>query len=100
MTSPTPSFPKIPVPSNSGTTKQFGTGGGPVAAPLDQELLYSTVGYTQKGVTVAGGQGILPIGTVLGRKTTDKKYYVYATGNSDGTQTAHGILRNAIDTGS
>ncbi len=100
MSNPTPSFPVIPTPTNAGTIKQFGTGGGPVAAPLDQELLYSTVGYTQKGVTLAGGQGILPIGTVLGRKTADKKYYVYSSGASDGTQTARGILRNAADLGS
>lgn len=99
MTNPTPSFPKIPVPTNSGVIKQFGTGGGPVAAPLDNELQWSTHAFTQTGVTVAGGQGILPMGCVLGQKTADKKYYVYAAGNSDGTQTARGILRNAIDTG-
>jgi hypothetical protein len=95
----TPAFPRIPVPSNSGTLKQFGVGGGALSAPLDQELLASTAAFTQVGVTVAGGQGILPIGTVLGQKTADKKYYVYATGASDGTQTARGILRHAIDTG-
>jgi hypothetical protein len=89
----------MPVPSNSGTIKQFGTGGGPIAAPLDQELLYSTAGFTQLGVTLGGGQGILPTGCVLGRKTSDKKYYVYATGNSDGTQVARGILRQGTDTG-
>lgn len=100
MTSPTPSFPKIPTPSAGAETKIFGTGGGPVSAPLDQELLYSAHAFTQKGVTLAGGQGILPIGTVLGQKTSNKKWYVYATGNSDGTQTARGILRNAVDTGS
>lgn len=97
MTSP--QFPSMPVPSNSGTARQFGSGGGPIAAPLDQELLYSTAGFTQVGVTLAGGQGILPTGCVLGRKTSDKKYYVYATGNSDGTQVARGILRQGTDTG-
>lgn len=95
----TPSFPRIPTPAFNGPVKQFGVGGGPVAAPIDQELLSGTEAFSQTGVTVAGGQGILPIGTVLGRKTSDKKYYVYATGNSDGTQTARGILRNSIDTG-
>lgn len=95
----TSAFPRIPVPTNTGTLKQFGVGGGSLVAPQDQELLASTVGFTQFGVTVAGGQGIIPIGTVLGRKTADKKYYVYNSGASDGTQTARGLLRNAIDTG-
>jgi len=31
-------------------------------------------------------------GTVLGQKTSDGKYYPYATGNSDGTETARGLL--------
>jgi hypothetical protein len=59
-------YEKIPVPGFTSPTDTY----------VDQELLYSAVGYTQKGVTIAGGQGILPIGTVLGRKTSDKKYYV------------------------
>jgi hypothetical protein len=95
----TPAYPRIPGPSAGTSAKQFGVGGGPVAAPLDQELLSGTEAFSQVGITVAGGQGILPIGTVLGRKTADKMYYVYATGNSDGTQTARGVLRNGIDTG-
>lgn len=66
----------------------------------DNELLYSTAGFTQKGVTLAGGQGVLPAGTVLARKTSDKKYYVYNNGGSDGLDTARGVLRRAADTGS
>jgi len=55
-------------------------------------------GYTQKGVTIAAGQGILPIGTVLGRKTSDKKYYVYNNGASNGVEVARGVLRRPVDT--
>jgi hypothetical protein len=65
----------------------------------DPEILYSTAGFTQKGVTLAGGQGILPAGTVLGRKTSDKKYYVYDNVGSGGVEVARGVLRRAVDTG-
>ncbi len=65
----------------------------------DPEILYSTAAFTQKGVTIAGGQGILPAGTVLGQKTADKKYYVYANGGTGGVDTARGVLRRAVDTG-
>lgn len=70
-------------------------------APRVVELLKAANpgSYFQKGVTLAGGQGILPTGCVLARKTSDKKYYLYASGQSDGRQTALGILRNARDTG-
>jgi hypothetical protein len=81
-------YQKIPVPGFVSPTSQF----------TDPEILYSTVGYTQKGVTVAGGQGILPAGTVLGRKTSDKKYYVYNNSGSGGVDVARGVLRRAIDT--
>ncbi len=81
-------YQKIPVPGFTSPTKDF----------TDPEILYSTVGYTQKGVTLAGGQGILPAGTVLARKTSDKKYYVYNNSGSGGLDTARGVLRRAVDT--
>lgn len=81
-------YEKIPVPGFTSPTDTY----------VDQELLYSAVGYTQKGVTIAGGQGILPIGTVLGRKTSDKKYYVYNNGASTGVEVARGVLRRPVDT--
>lgn len=84
----TSAFEKIPVPGYSQ---------GPEYK--DPEILYSTVGYTQKGVTLAGGQGILPAGTVLGRRTADKKYYVYNNAAGDGTEVARGVLRRGVDTG-
>lgn len=67
---------------------------------VDPELLYSTARFTQKGVTLAGGQGVLKAGTLLGRKTADKKYYVYDNSKSDGTEVARGVLRRGVDTGS
>lgn len=81
-------YEKIPVPGFTSPTDTY----------VDQELLYSTAGYTQKGVTIAGGQGILPIGTVLGRKTSDKKYYVYNNALSTGVEVARGVLRRPVDT--
>ncbi len=65
----------------------------------DNELLYSYAGFTQKGVTIAAGQGVLPIGTVLGRKTSDKKYYAYNNSGSGGVDTARGVLRRPVNTG-
>lgn len=82
-------YQRIPVPSFT----------SPTATSTDPEILYSTAGFTQKGVTLAGGQGVLPAGTVLGQKTADKKYYAYNNAAADGTQTARGILRRPCDTG-
>lgn len=82
-------YEKLPVPSFTSPTADY----------TDPEILYSTVGWTQKGVTIAAGQGVLAAGTVLGMKTADKKYYAYNNANADGTQTAHGVLRRGVDTG-
>lgn len=78
-----------PVPGFSSPTGNY----------TDPEILYSAVGFTQKGVTVASGQGVLAAGTVIGQKTSDKKYYAYNNAHSDGTETARGVLRRAVDTG-
>lgn len=64
-----------------------------------QELLLSTVGYTQRGVTLAGGQGVVPTGCIIARHTASGKYVIYQSGATDGRQTALGILRDARDTG-
>lgn len=82
-------YQKLPVPSYTSPTGDY----------VDPEILYSTVGFTQKGVTIGSGQGVLAAGTVIGQKTSDKKYYAYNNANSNGTQTASGILRRAVDTG-
>lgn len=82
-------YAKLPVPGFT----------SPTATYTDPEILYSTARFTQKGVTLAGGQGVLAAGTLVGRKTSDKKYYRYNNANSDGTQTAIGVLRRAADLG-
>lgn len=65
----------------------------------DDELLYSMVGYTQKGVTLLSGQGVLPLGTALARQTATKRYVKYNSGGSDGSQNFAGFLRHSVDTG-
>lgn len=65
----------------------------------DDEILYSTVGLTQKGVTLKPGQGVLKAGTALARETSTKLYVKFASGGSDGTGTPVGILRKTVDTG-
>lgn len=82
------SFEKIPSPGFSSPTHKY--------APT--EILYSAVGLRQKGVTLAANQGILPAGTVLAQHSTNKRYYVYANGGSNGLGTAVGVLRRAADT--
>lgn len=82
----------------------FGIGG----TTTDNEILASSVGYTQFGVTIAAGQGILPAGTVLGQFTSGtnsvtglpnaKKWGVYDNNAPTGVQTARAVLRSACDT--
>lgn len=66
----------------------------------DEEILYSTVGFTQKGVTLAAGQGKLQAGTVLARRTSTNFYEKYNSAGSDGLNVAVGILRKSVETGS
>jgi hypothetical protein len=61
---------------------------------LDQELLYSTVGYVQKGVTLKPGQGVLPLGTFLKQDATTKQYVIATTPSE-----VQGVLRQTTDTG-
>ncbi len=82
-------YQKLPVPGFVNPTSDY----------IDPEILYSTAAFTQKGVTIGSGQGVLAAGTLVGQKTSDKKYYAYNNANSDGTQTARGVLRRAVDTG-
>jgi Bacteriophage lambda head decoration protein D len=65
----------------------------------DPELLYSTARFTQKGVTLAAGQGVLPLGTVLAQRTSDKKWIKYDNAGTGGAGVARGVLRRGIDTG-
>lgn len=66
----------------------------------NEEILYSTVGLTQKGVTLAAGQGILVAGTVLARRTDTKLYTKFVNGGGNGTGTPVGVLRRTVETGS
>lgn len=67
---------------------------------VDDELLYSTEGgFTQKGVTLEPGQGVLPLGTILARKTSTKRYVKYVSGGADGAGTPRGFLRMTTNTG-
>lgn len=61
---------------------------------VDDELLYSTIGYTQKGVTLKPGQGVLLLGTFL-KKDSSTKYYVKTTDAAS----AEGLLRATLNTG-
>jgi hypothetical protein len=70
---------------------------GNVAGPStgeDLEVLYSMVGYVQKGVTLKQGQGVLPTGTFLRQDAATKKY-IKATAAG----TVEGVLRKTVDTG-
>lgn len=102
MTTYTPgdSYEQLPVPGFTKPTHVWGdTFGDEFHSPVVRELLYSTVGFRQRGVILAAGQGLLPTGTALGQRTSDKQYVVYKSTNSDGSQVPVGFLRKAVDTG-
>jgi Bacteriophage lambda head decoration protein D len=81
-------------------THEFGQPfGDEFHAEAVQELLLSTAGYTQRGVTLAGGQGVLPTGTVIARHSASGKWFQYQSGATDGRQTPLGILRDSRDSG-
>ncbi len=61
---------------------------------VDDELLFSTVGYTQKGVTLKPGQGVLLLGTGI-KQDPATKLYVKTTTAAD----IEGFLRQTTDTG-
>jgi hypothetical protein len=88
------------VPSYTKPTHSYGAEfGDEFHAPAVRELLKSYHRFTQWGVTLAGGQGVLPTGCALGQRTSNKKYYLYAAAASDGTQNCVGFLRDSRDTG-
>ena len=68
----------------------FRTGGGVV----DDELMFSMEGYSQKGITLKPGQGVLLLGTLI-KQDPATKQYVRATASD-----AQGVLRSTVDTGS
>ena len=66
----------------------------------NDEILYSTAGFTQKGVTLAPGKGLLIGGTVLARNSSTKLYEKWVNGGANGTGTPVGVLRKTVETGS
>lgn len=63
-----------------------------------KEILFSTAGLTQQGVTLAASQGVLAAGTALGMVTATGLWKAYSNAASDGTQTCRGFLRDNVDT--
>jgi len=53
--------------------------------------------YTRDTVTIASGAGKLEPGTVLGKITTGGKFTALAPAATNGSQTAAGILWDAVD---
>lgn len=66
----------------------------------DQELKASSAGFSQKGGTLKGGQGVVLIGTVLARDTVSKQWVKYDADGTNGADVPGGILRKTVDTGS
>jgi len=49
-------------------------------------------------ITLAGGNGVVAPGTVLGKVTATGKYRPYNNGNADGSETAVGLAMDRYDT--
>ena len=62
----------------------------------DDELLSSTVGFTQRGGVIGPGQ-VLLLGTPMGRKASDGRWYA-SKSNDGGAEVTRGFLRTGIDT--
>lgn len=89
------------VPGFTKPTHEYGQPyGDEFHAEAVQELLLSVnAGYTQRGITLLGGQGVVPTGAILARESTSGCYVIYKSGGSNGVGTPVGILRDARDTG-
>jgi Bacteriophage lambda head decoration protein D len=88
------------VPGYVKPTHEYGQGfGDEFHAEAVQELLLSYAGFTQRGVTLAAGQGVLPTGCIIARHTASGKYFSYQSGATDGRAVPVGVLRDGRDTG-
>jgi Bacteriophage lambda head decoration protein D len=88
------------VPGYKKPTHEYGQPyGDEFHAEAVQELLLSYAGFTQRGVTLAAGQGVLPTGCVIARHTASGKYFAYNSAATDGRAIPSGVLRDARDTG-
>jgi hypothetical protein len=81
----------IEYPGNAIPAPAYTSPGGQT---IDDELFFSMGAYTQKGVTLKPGQGVLLLGTLIKQDPTSKQYIVAAGGTG-----AQGFLRNSTDTG-
>jgi hypothetical protein len=87
-------------PGYTKPTHEFGQPyGDEFHAEAVEELLLSMAGYTQRGVTLAAGQGVLPTGTIIARHTASGRYFAYQGAATDGRGVALGVLRDGRDTG-
>jgi hypothetical protein len=73
-------------------------GQGSVAEVKGEEVLGSYARFTQKGLTIKSGAGVLKAGTLLKTSSTAKKYDGVA--NSSGISSTIGILRKPVDASS
>lgn len=71
-----------------------GPGYATTGSTVDDELMYSMIGYTQKGVTLKPGQGVLLLGSFLAKDAATKMYVAAPAGTN-----AEGVLRQTTDTG-
>lgn len=69
-----------------------GPGYAQSSTSVDDELMYSMAGYTQHGVTLKPGQGVLLLGTLIKQDPTSKMYV-------KATTAPEGVLRKTVDTG-
>lgn len=63
------------------------------------EILVSTVGLTQQGMTIKAGQGKILAGQAMARETATKKFVKYNDGGSGGAEICRGVLRDTVDSG-
>ena len=88
------------VPGYTKPTHEYGAPfGDEFHAEAVQELLLSYAGFTQRGVTLAAGQGIVPTGCIIARHVASGKYFAYNAAATDGRAIPVGVLRDARDTG-
>jgi len=52
---------------------------------------------SREAVTIVSGEGVVPVGMVLGVVTASGKYAQYDDGNGDGSETAAAIALESVD---
>lgn len=66
----------------------------------DDEIMYSMAGYTQSGITIKPGQGVLLPGSIMARETASKMWVLYGSDDAGpGADVARGVLRKGVNTG-